>query len=63
MWPCANAEITAVVVMSVWLRQWPVTLEILLGLLLSERVNGNQMGIIGTEKSFSFCLKKFPSKP
>jgi len=47
--------------MAVWLRELPVTLEILLGLLLSERVNVDQMGIIGTEKPFSFCLKNFPS--
>lgn len=46
--------------MSVCLRELPMMLETHLGLLLSERGNVNQMGIIGTEKSFSFCLQKFP---
>lgn len=58
-WHCVNAKITATIIMSVWLRELLVMLETLLGLLFSTRVNGNQMEIIGTEKSFSFCLKKF----
>ena len=38
-------------------------LETLLGLLFSERVNIKQMGVIETEKLFSFCLKIFSSMP
>lgn len=40
-----------------------ITLEMVRGLLPSERADVNQMGIIATEKSFSFCLKNFPSLP
>ena len=59
---CLNVKIT-IIIMSVRLRKLPVVLETLLGLLFSERVNINQMGVIETEKLFSFCLQIFSSLP